>query len=143
MFDTTVERLVEENNISNPNLIYPGEVLRITNADNPERNVEYTVRRGDTLSSIARRYGTTVQSIVDNNGISNPNLIYPGEVLNISTITYDRYDTLHTIYRVQRGKTLSQIAREYNTTVENLAELNDIKNVNLIFVGEVLRIYQQ
>jgi len=143
MFDTTVERLVEENNISNPNLIYPGQVLRITNVDNPERSIEYTVRRGDTLSSIARRYGTTVQSIVEENNISNPNLIFPGEVLNISTRTYDRYDTLHTIYRVQRGNTLSQIAREYNTTVEDLAELNDIKNVNLIFVGEMLRIYQR
>ncbi len=143
MFDTTVERIVEENNIANPNLIFPGEVLRITNVDNPERSVEYTVRRGDTLSSIAIRYGTTVQRIVENNNISNPNLIFPGEVLNISSVTYDRFDTLHTIYRVQRGNTLSQIAREYNTTVEDLAELNDIKNVNLIFVGEVLRIYQR
>ena len=141
MYDTTVERLVEENNISNPNLIYPGEILKITNVDNPRSNVEYTVRRGDTLSQIARNYGTTVQSIVENNNILNPNLIYPGEVLSISTLTYDRYDTLHTIYRVRRGDTLSQIAREYNTTVADLAELNDIKNINLIYTGEVLRIY--
>ena len=143
MFDTTVERLVEENNISNPNLIYPGQVLRITNVDNPERNTTYVVKRGDTLSQIAIRYGTSVQSIVQLNNIQNPNLIFPGEILNISTRAYDRFDTLHTIYRVQRGDTLSQIAREYNTTVADLAELNDIKNVNLIFVGEVLRIYQR
>ena len=142
-FDTTVERIVEENNISNPNLIYPGEVLRITNVDNQVRNIEYVVVRGDTLSQIARKYGTTVQSIVENNNISNPNLIFPGEILNLSSVTYDRYDTLHTIYRVKRGDTLTKIAREFNTTVQDIAELNNIKNVNLIFTGEVLRIFQR
>jgi len=139
-FDTTVERLVEENNISNPNLIYPGEKLKIINVDNPEKTVEYTVRKGDTLSRIAREYNTTVQKLVEENNISNPNLIYPGEILQIGTKTYNRYDTLHTIYRVRRGNSLSEIARKYNTTVEDLAEINDIRNVNLIYVGEVLRI---
>ena len=139
-YDTTVERLVSENNISNPNLIFPGEILRIVNVDNPVKTEEYIVRRGDTLSQIAREYNTTVQELVEENNISNPNLIFPGEVLQIGSKTYDRYDMLHTIYRVRRGDTLSQIAREYNTTVADLADINDIQNVNLIYVGEVLRI---
>jgi len=140
-FDTTVERLVEENNISNPNLIFPGQVLRITNAPNPTRTIEYTVQRGDTLTKIARNYGTTVEALVEANNILNPNLIFPGEILRIETGTYDRFDTLHTIYRVRYGDTLTKIAREYNTTVADIAELNDIQNVNRIFVGEVLRIF--
>lgn len=140
-FDTTVERLVEENNISNPNLIFPGEVLNISNVDNPVRTVEYVVKRGNTLSQIARNYGVTVNYLVEENEILNPNLIYPGQILKIPTRSYDRYDTLHTIYRVRYGDTLTEIARKYNTTVENIAELNDIQNVNRIFVGEVLRIY--
>lgn len=139
-FDTTVERLVQENNISNPNLIFPGEILRITNVENPTRSIEYIVRRGDTLSQIARNYGTTVSAIAQENNISNPNLIFPGEILRINTKTYDRYDMLHTIYRVRAGNTLSQIAREYNTTVRDLAEINNIQNVNRIYIGEVLRI---
>lgn len=139
-FDTTVERLVQENNISNPNLIFPGEVLRITNVDNPVRTIEYIVQRGDTLSRIAREYGTTVQEIVEENNISNPNLIFPGQIIRIGTVNYDRYDTLHTIYRVRRGDTLSAIAREYGTTVADLADINDIQNVNRIYIGEVLRI---
>lgn len=140
-FDTTVQRIVQENNIANPNLIFPGQILRITNAPNPTRTVEYIVRRGNTLSQIARDYGTSVAALVEENNISNPNLIFPGQVLIIGTRNYDRYDTLHTIYRVRRGDTLSQIAREYNTTVADIAELNDIQNINRIYVGEVLRIF--
>lgn len=139
-FDTTVERLVEENNISNPNLIYPGQILKITNVNNPVRTIEYTVKRGDTLTKIARAYNVSVQELVEENNILNPNLIYPGEIIQIGSRNYDRYDTLHTIYRVRRGDTLSQIAREYNTTVADLADINDIQNVNRIYVGEVLRI---
>lgn len=140
-FDTTVQRLVEENNIANPNLIFPGQILRITNAPNPIRTVEYIVRRGNTLSQIAIDYGTTVAALVQENNIANPNLIFPGEIIRIGTRNYDRYDTLHTIYRVRRGDTLSRIAREYNTTIADIAELNDIRNVNRIYVGEVLRIF--
>lgn len=43
----------------------------------------YTVRAGDNLSSIAARYGTTYQALAAKNGIANPNLIYPGQVLKI------------------------------------------------------------
>lgn len=58
--------------------------------DNPNsgeetQNVYYTVKRGDTLSSIAIKYQTTVQQIAGENHIVNPNLIYPGQVLKITT----------------------------------------------------------
>lgn len=45
----------------------------------------YTVKRGDTLSAIARKYGTTVEALVASNGIKNKNLIYAGQVLTIPT----------------------------------------------------------
>lgn len=45
--------------------------------------VTYVVKRGDTLSAIARRYNTTVPKIVKDNGITNANLIYPGQILKI------------------------------------------------------------
>lgn len=69
----------------NPNLIYPGEVLKINggNAAPKPAARTYTVRAGDNLSSIAARYGTTYQALAAKNGIANPNLIYPGQVLKI------------------------------------------------------------
>ena len=106
-------------------------------------SIEYIVQRGDTLSAIARRYGTTVQEIVDINNIQNPDLIYPGEKLRILTNSTipgsEERGTGSIIYTVQRGNTLSQIAREYHVSVEHIVELNDIKNPNLIYPGQKLR----
>ena len=69
----------------NPNLIYPGEVLKINggNAAPKPAGRTYTVQAGDNLSAIAARYGTTYQALAAKNGIANPNLIYPGQVLKI------------------------------------------------------------
>ena len=117
-----------------------------TNSQQPSNTdtIDYTVQRGDTLSQIANRYGTTVQELVDINNIRNPNLIYPGEKLRILTNSTiqgnEERATGSIVYTVQRGNTLSQIAREYNVSVEHIVELNDIENPNLIFPGEKLRI---
>lgn len=85
-YNVTVEHIVELNNIQNPNLIYPGEKLRITESNvtslNPIDNTNnsyYIVKNGDTLSSIARKFGISLNQIIQNNNIKNPNLIYPGE----------------------------------------------------------------
>jgi LysM repeat protein len=79
-FGTTVEDIIKINNIDNPNLIYPGQVLKLT------QNIPlvyYTVLSGDTLSGIADNYNTTYQELARLNNISNPNLIYPGQRLKI------------------------------------------------------------
>lgn len=69
----------------NPNLIYPGEVLKINGGNTAPKPAgrTYTVVAGDTLGAIAARYGTTYQALAAKNGIANPNLIYPGQVLKI------------------------------------------------------------
>lgn len=87
-YDTTVSKLVIDNNISNPNLIYPGQRLVIynsstTNLGNECGKVLYTIKRGDTLSEIATRYDTTVNEIATLNNISNPNLIYAGNIIRV------------------------------------------------------------
>ena len=100
----------------------------------------YTVRSGDTLSEIANKYNVTVQSIALENGISNPNIIYVGQVLRIETVRYNVHATGNIIYLIRQGDTLSGIAQRYGTTVNELVRLNDIQNPNLIYVGEKLRI---
>ena len=80
---TTYQELARINNIANPNVIYPGQVIKI-NGGTVEKI--YTVKSGDTLSGIANKYGTTWQNIYNNNRDiigSNPNLIKPGQVLKI------------------------------------------------------------
>lgn len=80
-YGTTYQQIAAINGISNPNVIYPGQVLKISGAAPTVKT--YTVKGGDTLSGIAAKYGTTYQQLAAINGISNPNVIYPGQVLKI------------------------------------------------------------
>ena len=109
----------------------------------PQNNgvdVTITVEAGDTLAQIAYKYGTTVDSIVRLNNIQNPNLIYVGERLIIRTTenAQGNEDNSTIYYTVKSGDTLSNIAREYNVTVQSIASENRISNPNLIYVGQRL-----
>ena len=148
-FNTTVSELVDLNDISNPNLIYPGEILKIPDikgessksVSSKQYIKTYIVRRGDTLYGIAQRFGTTVAKLVQLNGISNPNLIYPGQVLKIeSSGRVDDGEGFRDFYVIQKGDTLSSIARRFNTTVENLLENNNILSDKQIVEVHVVRV---
>ena len=102
----------------------------------------YTVQWGDTLYSIARRYGTTVQAIAAANGITNPSLIRVGQVLCIpgGTVPPPPPPT-DCWYVVKAGDTLYRIALQYNTTIWYLASINGIPtNCFNIYVGQRLRV---
>lgn len=96
----------------------------------------YTVRWGDTLWAIAKRYGTTAAKLAEVNHIRNPNLIYPGQVLRIPR----QGAPAELLYVVRPGDTLWAIAQRYHTTVSALAENNHIRNPALIYPGQVLHI---
>jgi LysM repeat protein len=81
-FGTTWQAIAAANNLSNANYVYTGQVLTIPSA--PARPPQtYVVKAGDTLFSIALRYGTTVQVIQTANNLPNPNAIYAGQNLTI------------------------------------------------------------
>lgn len=85
-YGTTVSTIAELNSIRNPNLIYPGQKFRIpcsSSFSNMNQVKTYIVRSGDTLWGISRRYGVTVNYLVNKNGIRNPNLIFPGQIINL------------------------------------------------------------
>mgnify|MGYP002622646450 CR=1 FL=1 len=113
----------------------------------------YRVTWGDTLTGIARRFGTSISTILQANPqITNPNLIYVGQDLEIptgdatptpppgTTPTSTPPPTGGQIYIVRAGDTLSAIARRFNTTVAAIAQANSISNVNFIYVGQRLTI---
>lgn len=92
----------------------------------------YTVQRGDTLFSIARRHDTTVEILMRLNGLSDATLSV-GQVLQLPPRTVQ-----HT---VQRGDTLFSIARRYGSTVQAIQQENNLEGV-VISLGQVLRIPQ-
>ncbi|EOS7926169.1 LysM peptidoglycan-binding domain-containing protein [Enterococcus hirae] len=79
-YGTTYQALASLNGLSNPNMIYAGQVLKVSGTASTTRT--YTVRSGDNLSAIASKLGTTYQALAQRNGLSNPNLIYTGQVLS-------------------------------------------------------------
>lgn len=82
-YNTTWQQLALNNKLQNPNLIYPGMRLKISGSAAQSSAQAYTVKSGDTLSSIAAKYNTTWQKLASDNKIQNANLIYPGMVLRI------------------------------------------------------------
>lgn len=141
-YNTTYGYLAEINGITNPNLIYPGQILTISGAytsnTKPESTTTYTVKSGDCLSSIGTRLGVSWIDIANRNGIHSPYTIYPGQMLTIasaSTATEPQY------YTVRSGDTLSAIASRYGTSYQTLAKLNGITNPNRIYAGQSIRLW--
>lgn len=86
LYGVSVQAIVQANNLWNANIIYTGQVLRIPVPCTPAPSgctAIYVVKRGEYLKIIAARYGTTVDVLVRLNGITNPNLIYPGQRLKV------------------------------------------------------------
>lgn len=104
----------------------------------PEKEIIYTVKKGDTLSGIAAKYKTTYQELAKINNIKNPNLIYPGQKIRISEAVSPKNNSI--TYTVKRGDTLWDIAQKFKTTVDKLVKDNGIKNKNLIYPGQKLKI---
>ena len=135
-YGVTVANLVAWNQIGNPDLIYVGQVLTIYTQSSTSQQISYyTVESGDTLSGIADQYGVTVANLVAWNQISDPDLIYVGQVLTIYTQS-SSIDSQQ-VYTVESGDTLWTIANDYNTTVAQILALNSqITNPNFIYIGE-------
>ena len=143
---TTVSALRLANpEIGNGNLIYPGQALLLPGAilGTDGGYLIYVVARGDTVKSLAARFGSTVDSIVASNpAITNVNLIHEGQRLTIYAQPVGTPPppppSGGQIYYVKRGDTLKKIAAKFNTTVDAILQLNYIANPNVIYVGQAI-----
>jgi LysM repeat protein len=106
----------------------------------------HVVAGGENLSTIARRYGMTLQELAAYNGIVNPNLVFVGQKIQIPGSGYapqmlapaqsDALPGEAGYHVVARGQTLSEIAKSYRMTTGDLMRLNGISNANMIWIGQ-------
>jgi LysM repeat protein len=81
-YNTTIENILKFNSIPDMNIIYPGQKIIVPLS--PPEAIIYTVRPGDTLYLVARRYGTSVDNLINFNYLMMPYLIYPGQQLVVT-----------------------------------------------------------
>ena len=117
------------------------------------RSKWYTVRRGNTLSGIALRFGTTVRSLKSFNNLGRRNRIYVGQVLQLprrnsrhhptsrlAKLDSSKYSTKIVSYRVRRHDNLSKIAKRFGTNVSHLTRINRFRNPDSLYPGQKIKV---
>ena len=87
----------------------------------------HTVRKGETLYSIARNYNIDVNALIQFNQIKDPSKLSVGSILKLPSL-----------YRVEKGDTLYGLAKKYNTTIENLVTINNLSTTQVLKVGDLI-----
>lgn len=158
-YNTTVSAIMNLNYLTNTNLTI-GQVLRIPEMYFKENEmylpnyINYTVKKGDSLYSIARDNNIDINTLIKDNSLTN-NILTIGQILRIrkpmsSTIEVEEcigpdytpptsIQSSYQNYTVARGDSLYSIARKFNTTVDDLVNLNNLTSNNLS-IGQILKI---
>ena len=137
-YNTTVDILKKLNNLSS-NVLSIGQKIKLHSTEiiNIPASLEtYTVKSGDTLYSIAKKFDTTVDKIKSQNSLSADALTV-GQVLKIPSVISVTKPSKTNVYTVEPGDTLYSLAREFNTTVNNLKSLNNLITNNLV-IGQTI-----
>ena len=143
-YGTTIEVLVSANDLENANDIHVGEVLQLAgsvNNSSSSNTGNYTVQSGDSLYSIAERYGTTVSAIMSENNIYDVNgMLQVGQSLQITSgnDSSSMDPTSNSSYTVQSGDSLYSIATANGMTADQLAALNGFGVNQMIHPGQTL-----
>ncbi len=138
--NTTVDILKQLNNLAN-DILTIGQTIKLPSTELiqvPTTTAIYTVKKGDTLYSIAKNYNTTTEKIKSLNNLNTNNLTIDQQLKIPSTTTITKPTTTAT-YTVKPGDTLYSLAREFNTTVNNLKILNNLTTNNLA-IGQTILI---
>lgn len=144
-FKTTPYQIAQANKLRNQNRIFKGQKLIIPTRATKSSNetATYTVRKGDTLWDIARKFGTTPQKIAQINGIRKTDFLRPGQKLKIQKGSSVKSRIQSLVYHtIKSGDTLWRISRLYQVPLKKLLSWNRVKNPNRLRIGDKIKIYR-
>lgn len=167
-YGVPMDAIAASNSIANYNAIFAGQSLVIPGLNLPGTGTEttnplvaappivHTVTYGDTLESIAVKYGTTSENIMKANNLANPNMLTLGQQLNVwsefsaqtQTAIVESVESAPTqpesapqpqvVHTVQRGEFIAQIARRYSVSAADIISANNLANPDRIYAGQQL-----
>ena len=137
-YNTTIDEIKRLNNLTS-NQLSIGQILKLPTIDLTDT---YIVKKGDTLYSIANKYNTTVDELKQLNNLSTNTLSIGQTLLIPSREIIEDIMTDNEFYIVKSGDTIYSIARNYNTTIDEIKSLNNLTS-NLVSVGQTLKIPTQ
>ena len=129
-YNTSVDNLKSINNITTDSLAI-GQIIKLPSTSSTASDT-YTVKKGDSLYSIARTYNTSVDKLKEINNLTS-NALDIGQVLKLPSSNASE----KVVYTVKKGDSLYSIAREYGTTVDAIKKLNNITS-NTLSIGQKL-----
>lgn len=153
----SVGELAEANHISDPDRIFVGQTLRIPGSGSSSSSGgssssgsvgsarTHVVAPGESLGTIARRYGLDLRDLARANGITNPNRLMAGVLLRVASTAPPAPGTSTGggsagTYRIQRGDALSTIARRVGASVTSLVRANGLASADRIYAGQTLKV---
>ncbi|MFZ9974009.1 MAG: LysM peptidoglycan-binding domain-containing protein [Vulcanococcus sp.] len=150
-YGTTVQRLMQLNNLRSPQDLWAGSRIQVpgaagSSASRGGGSGNYTVKPGETLSEIAERYGTSVQRLMQLNGLRNPQDLWAGSRIQVpgaagaSGSGGTRTTTVNANYTVKPGETLSELAERYGTSVQRLMQLNGLSSPQDLWAGSRIQV---
>lgn len=158
-YSVSTRQLMLSNGINNPDFIYVGQRLVVPGLEAakeatqlaarkplPNGNGYHTVRRGDTLSEIAKNNGLTLSELIRLNGLTNSNVVWVGQKVRVTARVAPvqteniAEPQLAIIHIVKAGDTLEALAAEHKTTVEAILRANGLPHEKFVWVGQRLRI---
>ena len=153
-YGVTVDQLVQANGLPSSHWIYVGQRLVVPGAAQagatqvvaPPSGGVHVVQVGESLSSIAARYGLSVWDLAQANNLSVLSWVYVGQQLALPGVAGGQAPAQAevpsggAVHVVRPGETLASIAWRYGVTVDRLVQANGLRSANLIYVGQQLRV---
>jgi LysM repeat protein len=147
-FQLSTNQLLQINNLQPNALIVPGQKLKlVANAVVPASQAKanaatvHVVKRGETVNSIAKKYGISITTVLSMNKLSAKTIIFPGQRLTIGSVIPKAVKPLAPAeHLVQNGETLASIANHYGIALNNLLVANGLTESSLVYGGQTIKL---